>query len=357
MKVDAKLNVSGRASIVDRAREVEKLGYNGIWTSEAQHDPFLPLVLAAEHTTTLEVGTAIAVAFARSPMNLAYLANDLQELSSGRFVLGLGSQVKAHIERRFAMSWSHPAARMRELVLALRAIWEAWASGDRLSFRGEFYAHTLMTPFFSPGPNPYGNPPVHVAAVGESMTAVAGEVADGLLAHPFTTARYLRERTHPALARGVAASGRSTAEIEVSCPVLIATALTEPGMQAAVQAVRDQIAFYGSTPAYRSVLELHGWEAMGDELNAVSVGRDDDRWARMGRLIEDEVLHAFAVVGSPRVVGRALVARYSQLLDRISFYTPYAAEPEAIAQTLSAFRDADTASHGGPRPDGTEHRG
>ena len=209
MKVDGKLGARevgrGRlaggaaqtAAVIDEARRHEKAGYDGLWSSESAHDPFLPLLLAAEHTEAMELGTAIAVAFARSPMQLAYTAHDLQAYSGGRFTLGLGSQVKPHIERRFCMPWSHPAPRMREFVLALRAIWSAWNDGTKLDFRGDFYSHTLMTPFFSPPPAPGGAPGVFLAAVGEAMTEVAGEVADGLLAHAFCTERYLREVTLP----------------------------------------------------------------------------------------------------------------------------------------------------------------
>ena len=199
MKVDGKLGAWPAAAVIDEARRHEKAGYDGLWTSESAHDPFLPLVLAAEHTEQMELGTAIAVAFARSPMQLAYTAHDLQAYSGGRFILGLGSQIKPHIERRFSMPWSHPAPRMREFIMAMRAIWSAWNDGTKLSFRGDFYTHTLMTPFFSPPPAPGGAPEVFLAAVGEAMTAVAGEVADGLLVHAFSTERYLREVTLPAL--------------------------------------------------------------------------------------------------------------------------------------------------------------
>ncbi len=223
MKVDGKLGAGAAAAVIDEARRHEKAGYDGLWSSESAHDPFLPLVLAAEHTERIELGTAIAVAFARSPMQLAYTAHDLQAYSGGRFLLGLGSQIKPHIERRFSMPWSHPAPRMREFIMAMRAIWSAWNDGTKLSFRGDFYQHTLMTPFFSPPPAPGGAPKVFLAAVGEAMTAVAGEVADGLLVHAFSTERYLREVTLPALSRGLAASGRSRADVEVSLLAMIAT--------------------------------------------------------------------------------------------------------------------------------------
>ena len=273
MKVDGKLGAWPAAAVIDEARRHEKAGYDGLWTSESAHDPFLPLVLAAEHTGQIALGTAIAVAFARSPMQLAYTAHDLQAYSGGRFILGLGSQIKPHIERRFSMPWSHPAPRMREFIMAMRAIWSAWNDGAELSFRGDFYQHTLMTPFFSPLPAPGGAPEVFLAAVGEAMTAVAGEVADGLLVHAFSTERYLREVTLPALGSGLTAAGRSRADVEVSMLAMIATGDTEEEMARAVAGARQQIAFYGSTPAYRGVL----WPARLDRARrraqlAVEVG-------------------------------------------------------------------------------------
>jgi probable F420-dependent oxidoreductase len=323
MKVDAKLAAWQAAAVIEEARRQEKAGYDGLWSAESAHDPFLPLVLAAEHTAQMEIGTAIAVAFARSPMQLAYTAHDLQAYTGGRFTLGLGSQVRPHIERRFAMPWSHPAPRMREFIMALRAIWAAWNDGTKLSFRGDFYAHTLMTPFFSPPPAPGGPPRVFLAAVGEAMTAVAGEVADGLLAHPFCTERYLREVTLPALGRGLAAAGRSRAGAEVSLLLMIATGQTEEEMARAVAATRQQIAFYGSTPAYRGVLGLHGWAGLGDELNELSRSSRDDKWEAMGGLIDDDVLNAFAVVAEPAAVAGEIGRRFGGLIERVSFYAPY----------------------------------
>ncbi|MFE9649230.1 TIGR03617 family F420-dependent LLM class oxidoreductase [Streptomyces sp. NPDC006365] len=337
MKVDGKLNVWGTAAVVEEARHHEKAGYDGLWASESKHDPFLPLLLAAEHTDRLEVGTAIAVAFARSPMQLAYTAHDLQTYSGGRFSLGLGSQIKPHIERRFAMPWSRPAARMREYVSALRAIWAAWNEGEKLDFRGDFYTHTLMSPFFSPPPAPGGAPKVFVAAVGEAMTRVAGEVADGLLAHGFTTERYLREVTLPTVETGLAGSGRTRADFSVSHLLLTATGRTEEEMARAVDGTRRQIAFYGSTPAYRGVLELHGWGELGDELNALSKSAREDKWEAMGRLVDDDVLNAFAVVAEPERVAAEISRRYGSLVDRVSFYTAYeiAAEVwEPVVQEL-----------------------
>src|SRR3974390_1624914 len=229
-------------------------------------------------------------------MSMAVVANDLQSYSRGRFMLGLGSQIKPHIEKRYSMPWSHPAARMREYIGAMRAIWRAWDSGERLRFNGDFYTHTLMTPMFDPGPSPYGAPKVFLAAVGPRMTEVAGEVGDGLLAHGFTTERYMREVTMPAFERGLAASGRSRADVEGSYPAMIVTGLDDTEVKRAAAAVKAQLAFYGSTPAYAPVLELHGWGELHTELNRLSKRGD---WATMATLIDDEVVDAFAVVGAP----------------------------------------------------------
>src|ERR1022692_908043 len=234
MKIDGGIGFNP-AGVGEAAREVEALGYDGAWTAETGHDPFLPLAIAAQATEHLELGTAIAVAFARNPMNLALTANDLQELSQGRFILGLGSQIKPHITKRYSMEWSHPAPRMREMILAIRAIWDCWANGTKLDFRGDFYTHTLMTPFFSPGPNKYGNPKIVLAAVGELMTEVAGEAGDGMIVHGFTTERYLREVSMPALERGAAKAGKTRKDLTVSYPGFVVAGATEADVAAAGQ--------------------------------------------------------------------------------------------------------------------------
>src|SRR5271155_646826 len=253
MKIDEGLRFDG-TGIAEAARQAEADGYNGVWAAETTHDPFLPIAVGAAATEKLEFGTGIAVAFARNPMTLAVTANDLQVLSKGRFMLGMGSQIKPHITKRFSMPWSHPAPRMRELILAIRAIWKAWETGEKLAFRGEFYTHTLMTPFFDPGPNQYGNPKMLLAGVGQHMTEVAGEVADGFLVHGFTTERSLREVSLPALERGAAKAGKTRADLTVSYPGFVVTGPDEASTEAAASAVREQIAFYASTPAYRPVL-------------------------------------------------------------------------------------------------------
>jgi probable F420-dependent oxidoreductase len=340
VKVDAMLQADTLTELAAEARAREAAGYDGLWSFEGPHDPFLQLVPVAEHTERISIGTAIAVAFARTPMTTAYVAHDLQVHSRGRFLLGLGSQVRPHVERRFAMPWSHPARRMREFVQALRAIWRAWDGDERLNFRGEFYTHTLMTPFFSPPPSPYGPPAVYLAAVGELMTRTAGEVCDGLQPHPFTSRRYLQERTLPALQDGLAAAGRSRADVAIMLAGLVATGSTEEEMATAVRRVREQVAFYASTPAYRSVLELHGWDELGVELNRISRGRDEDRWRRMGDLVDDTVLHEFAVVAEPDRLGDAVLARFGGLVDRFTFSAPYPHSPAVFEPAVEVLRGA-----------------
>lgn len=332
MKIDTKLTWvnDGKQSLsgfVEKGRDSEAEGYHGLWSAESAHDPFLPLVAAAHATSVLELGTAITVAFARNPMSLAYTAYDLQTLTGGRFLLGLGSQVRPHIERRFGMPWSRPAERMREFIEAMRAIWAAWATGDRLDFRGEFYTHTLMTPFFAPPPSPFGPPAVYLAAVGDHMTEVAGAACDGLLPHPFTTGRYLRERTLPAVERGLAGSGRNLEKFSIGLSGLVASGRTEEEMACAIAAVKEQIAFYGSTPAYHRVLELHGWGALGTALNTLSRSDSAERWKQMGELIDDEILDAFAIVAEPDRLGLAIAERYGGVVDRFTFYAPYPHDP------------------------------
>ena len=324
MKVDGGIggNLPGAGPA---ARAQEEQGYDGLWTAETAHDPFFPLLLASQQTEQVELGTGIAVAFARNPMTLAQTAWDLQAASEGRFILGLGSQIKPHITKRFSMPWSHPAARMREMILAIRAIWASWNDGTKLDFQGEFYTHTLMTPFFNPGPNPHGNAKIFLAGVGELMTEVAGEVCDGFLCHGFTTERYLREVTLPALERGAAKAGRTLSDIEISGPAFVVTGTNDEEMAASVQGTKQQIAFYGSTPAYRGVLELHGWGGLQDDLNKMS---KEGKWKEMGELITDEILDTFAVVAEPEKLAEGLHGRYGDVVSRISFYAPYASDPD-----------------------------
>ncbi|WP_222706077.1 TIGR03617 family F420-dependent LLM class oxidoreductase [Homoserinibacter sp. GY 40078] len=317
------------------AADLEAAGYDGIFAAETKHDPFVALTAAAMRTERVDLMTGIAVAFARSPMTVAETANDLQLVSGGRFILGLGSQVRPHIERRFSMPWSAPAARMREFVAAIRAIWSSWETGERLAFEGEHYRHTLMTPFFSPGPNPFGPPPVWIAAVGPRMTETAGAVADGLLAHTFTTPRYLREVTLPALAAGAASAGRDAGQLGVSVPAFIAVGETPEELDRAIEATRGQIAFYGSTPDYLPVLELHGWEGVHERLNA---GARRGAWREMAAEVDDDMLAAFAAVGSPAEVAGQLRERFSGLVTRLSFSASYPIPPQTAAALLAALR-------------------
>ena len=340
MKVDGGIPSNDLTKVATAAKEVEAAGYSGAWTAETSHDPFFPLLLAAEHTDQLELGTSIAVAFARNPMTLANVGWDLQSYSKGRFVLGLGSQIKPHITKRFSMEWSHPAPRMREMVLAIRAIWDNWLNGTPLQFRGDFYTHTLMTPFFTPDKGDldgFGVPKIFLAGVGELMTEVAGEVCDGFICHGFTTEKYLREVTIPALARGRAKAGKTMEGFEVIGPSFVVTGNTAEELEKAAIGTRQQIAFYGSTPAYRAVLDIHGWGGLQEELNGLS---KQGKWQEMGTLIDDEVLNTFAVVAEPEGVASELHRRYGDVIQRISFYAPYASNPDRWAQVLADLKAA-----------------
>ncbi|MEQ8487021.1 MAG: TIGR03617 family F420-dependent LLM class oxidoreductase [Pseudomonadales bacterium] len=298
-----------------QARELEDMGYSGILTAETAHDPFFPLLVAAQNTSKVDLMTSIAVAFARTPMVLANIGHDLNAASKGRFILGLGSQIKPHITKRFSMPWSDPAARMREFILAMRAIWASWHEGKPLEFAGKYYTHTLMTPFFTPTDNEYGAPRVFLAAVGPLMTEVAGEVADGVIIHAFTTEKYLRETTLPALERGFAKAGKKREDFEISYPVFVVTGSNEQELAAARTATRKQIAFYGSTPAYKPVLDSIGAGELQAELNKMS---KQGRWDAMGELITDDILREFAVDGEPASIPGQIKARYGDMIDRTS---------------------------------------
>jgi len=314
---------------------LEEIGYDGGFSFEAKHDPFLPLAVAAEYTTRLRLGTAIAIAFARNPMNLANLAWGLQSLSAGRFVLGLGSQVRPHVENRFGMPWGKPATRMREMVQALGAIFDRWEGKAELDHRGEYYRHTLMIPAFDPGPNPFGRPPVFTAGFGPGMTEVAGEVADGFFAHPFTTRKSLLEITLPALERGLARAGRTRGDFEVVCATLVVTADDEGELERVREVARRQLAFYGSTPAYRSTLACHGWEALHPELNRLSKA---GRWDEMAALVDDELLETIAVVGSRSEIGGKLRARLAGIADGVSLTHNRAPDPSFWADVVADLK-------------------
>jgi probable F420-dependent oxidoreductase len=332
MKIDCRLGTLEHAA--DRAPELEAAGYDAAWSLEVDHDPFLPLAVAAGVTTRIELGTSIAVAFARSPMAMAYTANDLQAYTRGRLLLGLGSQVKAHVTRRFSMPWAHPAAQMREFILAMRAIWSCWQDGTPLDFVGEYYRHTLMTPYFVPPQHEFGSPRVILAGVGEHMTRVAGEVADGLLCHPFTTEKWIRERTLPAVEAGRRLRGATAEAFEVICSPFIVTGSDEE-IEAGVATVRDQIAFYGSTPSYRAVLDLHGWGALGEELTKLAKA---GRWPEMGALIDDDVLGEFAIVATPPKLPAVVGDRLGGAVTRMSFAPPASLSADERVELLDALR-------------------
>lgn len=314
MKIDSSL-MFDPARVGAMAAELEAAGYDGAYTFEGQSDPFITAAAAATQTSQLELMTSIAVAFARNPMSLAYLGNDLQNLSQGRFIMGLGTQVKAHVERRFNMPWSKPASRMREMVLAIRAIWDSWQTGDKLKFEGEFYQHTLMSPVFSPGPNAHGVPKIFLAGVGPRMTEIAAEVGDGYFLHPFNTVKSMDELSLAAVQRGLDSAGKSRADYCVSAQVSTATGLTDEAMEAALASARHQVAFYASTPAYLPVLECHGWEGLQSEANTLI---REGKWEELTGLIDDDILNTFAVVGTPKEVAAKIVERFGGKVDRIS---------------------------------------
>jgi probable F420-dependent oxidoreductase len=318
-----------------RARQAEAAGFDGVVSPELAHDPFLPLAVAAGTTSTVDLVTGIAVAFARNPMTVAVTASDVHRLSGGRLVLGLGTQVSSHIVRRYSMPWSRPAARMREFVLALRAIWTAWNEQSPLRFDGEFYRHDLMTPIFDPGPSPVGDPAVFLAAVGPAMTRVAGEVADGLMLHGFTTPGYVRAVTLPNLTAGLATAGRDRSDVAVTIPAMAVVADDERDRDAQLDQARARLAFYGSTPAYRPVLEHHGWGELGEQLHRLS---KTGQWAAMGELVTDEVLDAFLVVAeTPEQAGAQIARRYGDIVDRVQIgFDP--AAPERSSALLAALR-------------------
>lgn len=312
-----------------------RAGYDALWVTEAQHDSFLQCLSIAGAVPDVSVGTAVAIAFARTPMTLAYSTYDLARYTEGRFILGLGPQIRPHIQRRFSMPWSQPAKRMRELIYAVRAIWSAWHEGSPLKFEGEFYTHTLMTPNFTPPAHRFGPPPVYLAGVGELMTEVAGEVADGFLGHSFTTERFVREVTLPALERGRDRAASERARPVVSGLLFVAAGNDDRELDAAIAGVRTRIGFYGSTPAYKKVLDLHGWGGMHQQLNTMT---KQGRWDEIASVVPDEVVEEFTVIGSPSEVGRTVVARYGDLYDRLTFNLPYPHDPEVKGDLVRAVR-------------------
>ncbi len=334
MKIDAALLVSDMRQVPARVRELEECGFDGCFTFEGPHEPFMPLVLAAEHSQ-LEIGTGLAIAFARTPMTVAHLAHDLQHFSNGRFWLGLGSQIKPHIEARFSMPWSRPVSRMKEFVRALRAIFATWDHNAKLDFRGEFYTHTLMPPVFNPGPAKGGPPPIFLGGVGPRMTEAIGEVADGMLVHPFHSRRSLEEVTLPNLKKGLEASGRTESDFTLCVQALIVTGSDEASFEQARMMTRSQIAFYASTPAYRSVLEAEGYADLQPELRRLT---KENRWHEMPALIDDELLSRVAAVGTPEEVAAILHARYGSRARRLAMASPFPIPAECAAGVIDALR-------------------
>jgi probable F420-dependent oxidoreductase len=322
VKLDVGLGTEGDylKDIERTARAGEDLGFAGLWTSETKHDAFLPLAIAACGTQNIELGTSVAIAFSRSPMETAQTAWDLQYLADGRFILGLGTQVRAHVTRRFSMPWGRPAARLREYILALRAIWESFQTEGPLNFEGEFYAHTLMSPFFNPGPIENPEIPIFIAGVNTRLARLAGELCDGFHVHPFHSPEYVRRTVTSAIAEGAEQCNRNPARVELATSVFVVAAETEEEADAQREAVRSQLAFYASTPTYRTVLEAHGWQEVGERLGTLA---REKKWREMPALVTDEMLDAFAVEATPDELGPALKERYEGLIDRVALYLPF----------------------------------
>ncbi|WP_119067158.1 TIGR03617 family F420-dependent LLM class oxidoreductase [Rubrobacter indicoceani] len=322
LKLDVNLGVEGDylKDVRRISRAADELGFSGIVSSETKHDGFIPLALAADATERLDLLTSVAIAFSRSPMETAQTAWDLQSLSDGRFILGLGTQVKAHITRRFSMPWDRPVARLRDYILAVRAIWGSFQTEGPLKYEGEFYRHTLMTPFFNPGPVERPEIPIYIAGVNTALARLAGEVSDGFHVHPFHSPDYLRQVVKPAIAEGAKKAGRREEEIKLAVPVFVITGEDGRRLEEQRRAMRQQTAFYASTPTYRTVLEVHGWGEVGERLSGLA---REKKWAEMPALVTDEMLAAFAVEGAPDEIGPALVERYGGLVDRLALYMPY----------------------------------
>jgi len=329
MKLDANLPPVPLRNLPALSQAAEAIGFDGLWSTETQHDPFLPLALAASHTQRISLGTAVAIAFARSPTVLAHTAWDLAELSGGRFILGLGTQVKAHVERRFGMPWPEsPVRALRESLSVIRSLWQVWQQGGRPNVRGDYYKVTLMTPFFSPPPQPYPSIPIYIAGVNPGLARLAGEAADGFVAHPYHSLRYLNEVICPAIGEGAGAAGRRREEIALSVTAIVASSPEEE------QFARSQLAFYASTPSYRPVMALHGWGEVADTLRGLS---QRGAWSEMAECISPEMLATFAVLAPEADLPDALAERYGGRADRLSLYRPFTpGTDEARWRTLIA---------------------
>jgi probable F420-dependent oxidoreductase len=339
MKFDASLLVQDLSQVAALARFAEKANFDGLWTFETAHDPFLPLVLAAEHSRRLSLGTSIAIAFARSPAVLAYVGWDLARFSKGRFIMGLGTQVKGHNERRFGVKWEKPVEKMREVILAMRAIWDCWQNQTPLDFRGEFFKLNLMTPFFSPAPHEYHRIPIFIAGVNRRMCQLAGELCDGFHAHPLHTVRYLKEMVVPNLQTGLSKEGRRREAFELSSSTFVIPTDDPKQALAYELEVCRQISFYASTPTYRPVFEIEGWAQVADKLNRMAAR---GQWNEMPALITDEMLDAFVLRGSWAELPKKVLQKYSGLLDRVSYYFPIALgkDEDGWKATVAGFKRA-----------------
>jgi probable F420-dependent oxidoreductase len=320
MKLDTVLAPMGLKDVAAYARGAEDLGFDALWTAETSHDPYLPLPLIAEHTEKLLFGTSIAVAFPRSPLVHAQIAWDLQAQSNGRFLLGLGTQVKGHNERRFGIPWKAPGPRLREMILTLRAIWDCWQNGTRPSFEGEHYRFTLMTPFFNPGPIAHPHVPIYIAGVNTYMCELAGELCDGFHIHPFHSIRYLRESLLPEVERGLARGKRARKDLTLSTSAFAITGANAAEIERAKDPVRMQLAFYASTRTYIRVLEAHGWGDTCVRLNAKAAKGD---WTGMASEITDEMLEVFAITAPYEELPAKIQAKYGGILDRVALYLPF----------------------------------
>jgi probable F420-dependent oxidoreductase len=319
----------------DQARAVAAMGFDGAFTLEANRDVLFPLVLAARSGASLDLYPNVAIALPRSPMHLAYQAWDLQRLTGGRFALGVGSQIRPHIEKRYSARWDKPVRQMRELVAATKAIFRTFHEGEPLSFRGDYYTFTLMTPTFIPAPLESGPPPIWMGGLGPLMTKAAAEVADGVIIHPFNSERFLREQTLPRVAAGLAAGGRVRTDFTLGVTVIVCVYETEAERSVAEEACRYNLAFYGSTPAYKVTLDAHGWGELQPELNRLT---KEGRWGEMAAIVDSEVLETICVCGTPAEVAATLRHRYAGVADRIAFSIPYSVRPELLAEILDRVR-------------------
>ncbi len=335
MAADGGLIFDDLADVRAKVEEMKAIGYDGMYTFEGASDGFLPFAIAAEHTDTQILSTQVAVAFARNPLTLAYQANDLQMLSKGRFILGLGTQAQQNIEKRFSMPWGKPVTRMRDMIGAIRAIQRTWQTGEPLRYEGVYYRHTKMQPMFTPKRNPYGPPPLMLGAIGAPMTRAAGELADWFVVIPFSTDKLVRQTTFPALREGLQKSGRSWADLRIAAQCMVATGHDERSFTEALARTRYQIAFYGSTPIYAKALEAEGWGDLHPTLRQMT---RENRWMEMGRLITDEMCERFAVVGEPNDIGAKIVERFGGWVDRLSIMTTYRLDPDVASRIVSDIK-------------------